>query len=286
MSGRLNYEARENKETIMSESNSELVEKLLSKPDIHQQWASGYRTSENESFFEQAFDYIVRVLQPAEGATFLDVGCGSCAHSVRLARRGFRVRAVDFSQSALAMAEANIKAKGLDSKIETGRESLLDLSFPDASFDYILCWGVLMHIPDVEKAVSELSRVLKPGGTLVVSEGNMSSLEAVSVRNLKRVLGKEKASVKRAPAGMEYWKMSDDDALVTRQADIKWLAESFRTRGLTVHKRVAGQFMEAYTMVSSPSLKKLIHGFNNFWFRFVKLPQLAYGNIIFLRKES
>ncbi|HVF54666.1 MAG TPA: class I SAM-dependent methyltransferase [Pyrinomonadaceae bacterium] len=269
----------------MSESNSELVEKLLSKPDIHEQWASGYRTSENESFFEQAFDYIARELKPEPGATFLDVGCGSCAHSVRLARRGFRVRAVDFSESALAMAEANIKAKGLDSKIETKRESLLDLSFADASFDYVLCWGVLMHIPDVEKAVSELARVLKPGGTLVVSEGNMSSIEAVALRNLKRMLGKEKATVKRAAAGMEYWKISADDALVTRQADINWLVESFRSRGLTLSKRVAGQFMEAYTMVSARPLKKLIHGFNNFWFKYVKLPQLAYGNIIFLRKE-
>lgn len=270
----------------MSDSNSELVEKLLSKPDIHEQWASGYRTSENESFFEQAFDYIAAVLKPEQGATFLDVGCGSCAHSVRLARRGFHVRAVDFSESALAMAEANIKAKGLEAKIETGRESLLDLSFPDESFDYVLCWGVLMHIPDVERAVSELSRVLKPGGTLVLSEGNMASLEALAVRNLKRVLGREKATVKRTPAGMEYWKMSNDDALVTRQANIDWLLKSFGAHGLRVRKRVAGQFMEAYTMVSSRPLKKLIHGFNNIWFKYVGLPQLAYGNIIFLQKEQ
>ena len=143
-----------------------------------------------------------------------------------------------------------------------------------------------MHIPDVEKAVSELARVLKPGGTLVVSEGNMASLEARAVRNLKRLLGREKATVKRTPAGMEYWQVSANDALVTRQANINWLLESFRGHGLSVRKHIAGQFMEAYTMTSSRPIKKLIHGFNDFWFKYVGLPRFAYGNIIFLQKRD
>ncbi|MBA3242576.1 MAG: class I SAM-dependent methyltransferase, partial [Acidobacteria bacterium] len=161
----------------MSESKSKLVENLLAKPEKHRQWESDYRTEENERFYERAFDYLAGVLSPPAGATFLDVGCGKCAHSVRLARRGFRVRAVDFSESALGMAREYVRAEGLDDKIEVGRENILEFSFPDESFDYVLCWGVLMHIPDVERAVSELARVVKPGGFLVVSEGNMSSLE-------------------------------------------------------------------------------------------------------------
>jgi len=126
---------------LMSDSDSELVERLLARPDVHRQWSSGYRTADNESFFEQAFDYVVRVLQPPPDATFLDVGCGSCAHSVRLARRGFKVHAVDFSESALRMAAEHLKAQGLEDRITLGRETLLDLSFPDESFDYALCWA-------------------------------------------------------------------------------------------------------------------------------------------------
>jgi ubiquinone/menaquinone biosynthesis C-methylase UbiE len=270
----------------MSDSKSKLVENLLAKPDMHRQWEGGYRTADNERFFEQAFDYIAQVLRPPEGATFLDVGCGSCAHSVRLARRGFNVRAVDFSESALGMAGEHLKAQGLADKITLGRENILELSFPDESFDYVICWGVLMHIPDVERAVAELSRVVKPGGFLVVSEGNMSSLEAVGLRGLKRVLGKEKAEVKRTPAGMEYWKSSGDGALVTRQADIEWLVKSFEQRGMRLARRVAGQFSEGYAMVSSRPLKRLIHGLNNFWFRYVGLPRLTYGNILFMQKRK
>jgi 2-polyprenyl-3-methyl-5-hydroxy-6-metoxy-1,4-benzoquinol methylase len=269
----------------MSDSKSKLVESLLAKPDVHEQWESGYRTTDNERFYEQAFDYIAEVLKPPAGATFLDVGCGPCAHSARLARRGFKVHGVDFSESALGMAGEQLKAQGLADRITLGRENILELSFPDESFDYVLCWGVLMHIPEVERAVSELARVVKRGGFLVVSEGNMSSLEAVGLRGLKRVLGKEKAAVTRTQAGMEYWKSSGDGALVTRQADVGWLVRSFEEKGLRVARRVAGQFSEGYAMVSSPSLKRLIHGFNNIWFRYVGLPQLAYGNILFLQKR-
>src|SRR5213594_2433459 len=149
---------------VMINSQSELVQKFLSRPEIHQRWERDYRSTDNESFYEQGFDYILRVLKPSPGATFLDAGCGSCAHSVRLARRGFNVRAVDFSESALAMAEDYVNSKELQDQIILGRESLLELSFLDETFDYVLCWGVLMHIPEVERAVSELSRVIKPGG--------------------------------------------------------------------------------------------------------------------------
>ena len=270
----------------MSNSESKLVEHLLARPDVHEKWEGGYRTAENESFYEQAFDYIMEVLRPPAGATFLDVGCGPCAHSVRLARRGFNVRAVDFSESALKMAAEYVRERGLEERISLQRESLLELSFPDESFDYILCWGVLMHIPEVGRAVAEIARVLKPGGVLVVSEGNKSSLEAVGVRGLKRLLKREKATVKETPEGVEHWKVSGDDALVTRQANVGWLMKSFGERGLSVERRVAGQFSEAYTMVSAAPLKKLIHGFNSFWFRHVKSPGLAYGNILFLRKKK
>jgi ubiquinone/menaquinone biosynthesis C-methylase UbiE len=269
----------------MGNSDSKLVAHLLAKPDVHEQWEGGYRTEDNERFYEEAFDYILEVLSPSPNSTILDVGCGPCAHSARLARRGFTVHAVDFSESALKMAEKFVKGRGLEDRIKLGRESLLELSFPDESFDYVLCWGVLMHIPEVGRAVSELARVVKRGGVLVVSEANESSLEAVGVRGLKRLLKREKAEVKQTEAGIEYWKVSGDDALVTRQANVGWLVRSFEERGLKLIKRIAGQFSEAYTLFSARPLKKLVHSFNRFWFKHVKSPRFAFGNILFLKKK-
>ena len=95
----------------MIDSHSALVQNFLARPEIHERWTRDYRTGHNESFYEHAFDYILRVLKPSPGATFLDAGCGSCPHSVRLARHGFNVRAVDFSESALAMAQDYVKSK-------------------------------------------------------------------------------------------------------------------------------------------------------------------------------
>lgn len=260
------------------------VENLLARPVKHRQWERDYRTPDNEGFYERAFTRILSVLKPPSGARFLDVGCGSCAHSVRLARRGFNVHAVDFSESALGMARANIKFRGLEERITVARENLLALSLPDASFDYVLCWGVLMHIPEVGRAVSELARIVRPGGTIIISEGNQSSLEAAAARNLKRLLGKEKANKRETPAGVEYWMESGGGALVTREANISWLIARFEEHGLRLRKRVAGQFSESYTRLSAKPLKTLVHGFNRFWFSQVKWPSPAFGNIILMRK--
>jgi ubiquinone/menaquinone biosynthesis C-methylase UbiE len=268
----------------MAESKSLLVQNLLSRPEIHFQWEGDYRTTDNEEFYERVFDHFIAVLDPPSGSIFLDAGCGPCAHSVRLARRGFDVHATDFSPSALEMAREYVESRGLTDKITLARENLMEFSFPDLSFDHILCWGVLMHIPDVERVVSELARVLKPGGSLIISESNKSSLEAVTVRNLRRLLGKEKSDVKERPEGVEYWKVNDGEALVTRQANISWLIRSFEASGLVLYSRIPGQFSESYTRVHAEPLKKLIHRINRFWFEHIKWAGPAFGNILIFRK--
>lgn len=269
----------------MSIPESENVEKTLQGSEVHQEWEDSYRTEENEIFYDDVFDYVTSALRAKPKSTILDVGCGIGAHSVRLAKRGFSVLGVDFSEYILKKAEINIRQNGLSDNVTLKRESILALSFADGTFDYILCWGVLMHIPDVEKAISELSRVLKQGGILVISEGNMHSLQSMILRNLKLLLGKERATVKRTAPGLEYWTSSPAGMLLTRQADVRWLKNKLNEEGITVTKHVAGQFSELYTRFSSPLLRKLIHLFNRFWFNYVKIPALAFGTILIARKR-
>ena len=269
----------------MTDSRSPLVEQSLAKPDIHQQWVTAFHSPAMDKFFENAFDYLAYILNAPQNSTILDAGCGNCAHAIRLARRGFFVEAVDFSESVLKAAEANVKANGLEDRIRIRQGNIRALPFKDETFDYIVCWGVLMHIPDIEMALSELTRILTPGGTLIISENNLHCLQSIILRGLKRLRGKE-PNGKKTAAGIEHWKDTSVGPLMTRETNIRWLIERFERRGLTVKRRVAGQFTWLYVKVSSPLLKHLIHGFNNFWFKYIKMPHLAYGNIVILQKEK
>ena len=84
-------------------------------------------------------------------------------YQTRLAKRGFKVQAADISEKVLNDARARIKNMGLEEKISFEKQSLIDLSIPNHTFEFVICWGVLMHVPNVTKAVSELGRILKPG---------------------------------------------------------------------------------------------------------------------------
>src|SRR5262245_33154668 len=152
----------------MTETASDLVQRSLAQPELHRQWSHTYRQAENERFFDLAFDSIVDFFHAPRYSTILDAGCGTGEHAIRLAQRGFFVRAIDVSDTALEEARTNIRMNKLEAQIHVQQEDLLSLSFPDETFKYILCWGVLMHIPALETALGELTRVLQPGGVLAL----------------------------------------------------------------------------------------------------------------------
>ena len=107
------------------------------------------------------------------------MGAGRAFTTLRLARRGFRVRGIDFSEIVLEAARENVAEAGLADRIELEAGDLTQLSFADAEFERVLCWGVLMHVPDIDAAVSELSRVVAPGGRVIVNDANLASFDNV-----------------------------------------------------------------------------------------------------------
>jgi 2-polyprenyl-3-methyl-5-hydroxy-6-metoxy-1,4-benzoquinol methylase len=253
---------------------------------IHQKWVANYRTPDMQAFYEMAFDMIARHLNAPADSAILDAGCGTCAKSVLLAARGFRVTASDYSSNALELAADTVAAQGFADRIAMQQENLLKLSFPDGAFQYVLCWGVLMHIPDLQRALSELARVVRPGGMLVLSEGNMYSIQAVALRWLKRLLRRERAEIVRVAGGIEYTETTGQGTLLTRQTDIPWLIAECERLGLRLKTRAPGQFTELYVAVPWRPIKRLIHAFNSLWFRYVKMAKPAFGNILILEKPK
>ncbi|OFY64262.1 MAG: hypothetical protein A3H98_13765 [Bacteroidetes bacterium RIFCSPLOWO2_02_FULL_36_8] len=270
----------------MKNINSNHVEKTLSVDDVHLEWEGDYRTPENEIFYEHVFDKIADILGTNNHSFILDVGCGICAHSIRLAKRNYNVVAIDFSKNILDSASANISQYKLDNRIKVQQENILSMSFPDESFDYILCWGVLMHIPDIQQAIAELDRVLNRGGCIIISEVNKNSFQSIFLRTIKSLFRLEKAELLYTQAGIEYWETKSSGKLVTRQSNIKWLKDRFTNNNYIVIRHIPGQFTEIYNRIKSPLLRKIIHLFNMIWFEFIKLPGPAFGNIIILKKAG
>ena len=258
----------------------------LADATIHQQWVSMYRTPEAQGFYEMAFDEIARRLDAPPDAMCLDAGAGSCAKSVLLAARGFRVTATDFSEDALKLAAENVRAHGFAGRIALKRGDLLRLPFDDGEFPYVLCWAVLMHVPELQRAMAELARVLAPGGALVLSEGNMRSAQSKAISFLRLALGKGRGRGVRVPAGVERRDDTEHGTLLTRQTDMQWFVEEWRRHGLTLEARISGQLSELYVLMPWLWLRKLVHTVNRVWFLHVGRPGPAFGNILILRKQS
>ena len=101
-----------------------------------------------------------------EGKEVLEVGCGMGTHAAMLARQGARLTAVDLTERAVAATRQRFALFGLNGKIE--RADAEQLPFADKSFDVVWSWGVIHHSSRFESCLAEISRVLRPGGRLLL----------------------------------------------------------------------------------------------------------------------
>src|SRR5712691_7135600 len=114
--------------------------------------------------------------------TLPEAGClRSAAESVRRRctwsrqARGAHIVAVDISGDSLAQARARMTAQAPGAMVTWQRADLFDLPFADGAFDHLFVCFVLEHLPDPASALARLRRVLRPGGTVTVIEGDHGS---------------------------------------------------------------------------------------------------------------
>ncbi|WP_059019558.1 class I SAM-dependent methyltransferase [Mycobacterium sp. M26] len=109
------------------------------------------------------------------GRKVIDVGCGAGRHSFEAYRRGANVIAFDQDAEELANVDTILQAMGqageapASAKAQVVVGDALALPYPDGSFDTVIASEILEHIPNDDAAISELIRVLRPGGTLAVT---------------------------------------------------------------------------------------------------------------------
>ncbi len=116
------------------------------------------------------FDYGPKAIRPLEGLTLLDVGCGGGLVSEPLARMGGKVTGIDPGRENIESARAHAEPQGLDI---TYRVAMIeDLVAAGETYDAVLCLEVVEHVPDVGAFIATLSKLVRPGGALLLSTIN------------------------------------------------------------------------------------------------------------------
>jgi ubiquinone/menaquinone biosynthesis C-methylase UbiE len=105
------------------------------------------------------------------GAHVLDIGCGMGSDAFDLADRvgpSGLVTGVDFSEVLIAEAIRRLGNRNVAASFEVGDAQAL--RFPEHTFDAVRAERMLMHVPDAKLALSEMARVLRPGGRMAVQD--------------------------------------------------------------------------------------------------------------------
>jgi ubiquinone/menaquinone biosynthesis C-methylase UbiE len=142
-----------------------------------------------------------RVFPSARPRLLLDLGCGHGRFLRWLAPRAAKLVGLDRSWRLLRVARAGQQQAPLPVPCELVHGSAQDLPFASRSIDAITCVRVVQHLPDQDQALSEIQRVLTPGGSLVLVQYNLISphgfIRALKlpikalIRRLLRLTGRE-----------------------------------------------------------------------------------------------
>lgn len=128
----------------------------------------------------RAVDYINKL-----SGSVLEVGVGT-GLSLQFYQPELRVTGIDFSGEMLAQARKKVEELNLTQVVELRRMDARMLEFPDNHFDTVAAMHVLSVVPEPERVMSEIARVCKPGGRVVITnhfmrtEGPLAVLERIS----------------------------------------------------------------------------------------------------------
>jgi SAM-dependent methyltransferase len=101
------------------------------------------------------------------GKQLLEIGLGEGSDSELLIRQRARWSGVDLTAESVERVRTRLVLRNLPYE-DLRQGSVLELPFPDNSFDMVFSHGVLHHVPDIREAQAEIHRVLRPGGELVI----------------------------------------------------------------------------------------------------------------------
>jgi len=137
-------------------------------PDRYEKW---FTTPIGSLVKRVEWELILDLVRPGPGEFLLDAGCGTGIFTLDMLSCGVRVVGLDLSLSMIRRA----RQKARNSRLQIISADLLNLPFPENTFYKAVSITALEFIPDARKAVKELFRVTRKGGTVVVATLNSLS---------------------------------------------------------------------------------------------------------------
>ncbi|NEO85626.1 MAG: class I SAM-dependent methyltransferase [Spirulina sp. SIO3F2] len=248
------------------------------------QWDEDYYHPIALKLYDWAIADMLEAMDIEAGAKVLDAGCGPGVHSIRIAKAGYSVCAIDISSTMLDQARQRAMAEDVADKIEFDQKDLTQLDIPDNTFSYVFSWGVVIHIPEVEKALSELARIVKPGGKLALYVTNEAALDHRIESAARFVLRKPLNELSRLQLGEGIWYNMNDEKLWLWRFDTHKVIEYLTSRGLSLTHHRIGEFTEIQRRLGGIPRSILLH-LNNLAYR-LKLPaQLATTQLLIFEKR-
>jgi len=249
-----------------------------------EQWDEDYYHPIALKFYDWAVSDMLEMMGVATGATVLDAGCGPGVHSIRVAKAGHPVCAVDISTTMLDQAQQRAEANNVADKIAFHQKDLTRLDLPDSSFDYAFSWGVIIHIPDAEKALDELARIVKPGGKLALFITNKSAFDHKIESFLRFILRKPLTGLQHLPLGDGVWYVMNDEKLWVWQFETKAIVDYLQARGFNLKHQRIGALTEIQRRLSGIPRRLLLH-LNNLAYRWHWPASIATTQLLIFEKR-
>ncbi len=138
-----------------------------------------------------AWRELLRPVLPPAPARVTDLGCGTGTLSLLLAEQGYAVDALDFSPAMVQLANEKLDAapSAVRSLVTVRGGDAADPGLAPASVDVVLCRHVLWALPDPVAVVGRWASALRPGGRLVLVEGNWATGAGLTAARCAEMVG-------------------------------------------------------------------------------------------------